>query len=331
MNTGSPIVDKVSKMGFTGNVIPETWYKAITRKTGKPYLNAIVILADIVYWYRPKEVRDEATGEVIRREKRFKADFLQRNYQQIADKFGISKRDALNATDHLKDLGIIKKHLRTIVTNEGAKISNVLFIELCVDALEKITFGNPDEGQEEEEQSDLSPKKVIPPSVLGDTSSQKKVRAVQKNSDTNTEITTEITTEISSSSFNSIKMRKEYMTKISKLINQIKNDEDIPEDRHKKFIIEQFERAVINKNNALIDLKMFSERSLENIHQVYSYLQSQDSYTNRIFKTAILNSISVIQDKNIKKANLKKDNSFNNFPQRTYDYAELEKSLQAKT
>ena len=48
-DTGSPTVDRMCRLQFTGNVIPSTWYHTIKKETGKPNLNAIIILADIVY------------------------------------------------------------------------------------------------------------------------------------------------------------------------------------------------------------------------------------------------------------------------------------------
>lgn len=69
-------------INITGNIIPQIWYSKITRENGKPYLLAITLLADIVYWYRPSEQRDEQTGKVIGWRKRFKGDLLQKTYQQ---------------------------------------------------------------------------------------------------------------------------------------------------------------------------------------------------------------------------------------------------------
>ena len=88
--TGSETVNRMCRLQFTGNVIPSTWYHTIKKETGKPNLNAIIILADIVYWYRPMEIRDEATGQLCGFKKKFQADILQRNYQQLADQFGIT-------------------------------------------------------------------------------------------------------------------------------------------------------------------------------------------------------------------------------------------------
>ena len=105
--TGSVTVDRMSRLHISGNIIPVTWYKTIRKSTGKPNLNAIIILADIVYWYRPTEVRDEMTGELVGLKKKFHADLLQRSYQQIADQFGITKRDATNAVVELEKMKVI--------------------------------------------------------------------------------------------------------------------------------------------------------------------------------------------------------------------------------
>ena len=59
------ILDAMAEIHITGNITPSIWYKTILRDNGKPYLLAIAILSDIVYWYRPMEMRDERTGGII--------------------------------------------------------------------------------------------------------------------------------------------------------------------------------------------------------------------------------------------------------------------------
>ena len=146
MTSGNEIVDKVTKMNITGNTIPHNWYKTITRPNGKPYLNAIVILSDIVYWYRATEVRDENTNYVIGMKKKFSdPDFLQRDYGQLSKFFGMSKEETRNAMEHLEKIGVIKKHLRTI-ENNGRKIPNVLYIELIPEKLYELTYLDSDSG-----------------------------------------------------------------------------------------------------------------------------------------------------------------------------------------
>ena len=140
MSSGNAIVDRMSSIQISGNVIPQSWYKTITKDTGKPHLAAIVILSDIVYWYRPIEVRDEDSGRTVSMRKKFKSDLLQRSYAQLSEQFGISKRDATNAVIALEKLGVIKRHFRKIEVG-GMLMNNVLFIELVPDVLESITFG----------------------------------------------------------------------------------------------------------------------------------------------------------------------------------------------
>ena len=65
LTSGNGIVDAMGSINITGNIIPAVWYRTITKENGKPYLLAIVILADIVYWYRPSEVRDQGTGHIL--------------------------------------------------------------------------------------------------------------------------------------------------------------------------------------------------------------------------------------------------------------------------
>lgn len=143
--TGNETVDRLSRLQITGNVIPAAWYRTIRRETGKPYLNAIVILSDIVYWYRAAEIRDEGSGQLLGYRKRFRADLLQRSYQQMADQFGISKRDATNAVVALEKLGVVTRVFRTLELN-GQTVPNVLFLALHVDVLERLTF--PEENRE---------------------------------------------------------------------------------------------------------------------------------------------------------------------------------------
>lgn len=137
------IIMEVKDLRLTGNIVPINWFKTIRReskdgKIGRPYLLAINILSDIVYWYRPREVRDEQTGNFIRYEKKFKADLLQRSYKQISELFGCSKREAIDAVIRLEKIGVIKRHFRTI-RNEDFVANNVLFIELIPNKLKILT------------------------------------------------------------------------------------------------------------------------------------------------------------------------------------------------
>ena len=50
VNTGNASVDALAEMSISGNVTPVNWYKTILRENGKPYLLAICVLSEIVYW-----------------------------------------------------------------------------------------------------------------------------------------------------------------------------------------------------------------------------------------------------------------------------------------
>ena len=135
-------------IAISGNVIPEEWYKHILKPTtGKPYLLAITILADLVYWHRPTEVRDERTGEVIGWKKKFHGEMLQKSYQEYANKFGESKKTIKLAFDQLVEIGVIKRFFYNIEYSNGRTIPNQMFIDLNILVLKEISYPK-EEGKE---------------------------------------------------------------------------------------------------------------------------------------------------------------------------------------
>lgn len=163
-STGNLIVDENAKLNISGNIIPQMWYRSIVRENGKPNLTAIIILADIVYWYKPTEIRDENTGQIIAVRKKFKADLLQRSYQQLSEQFGISKKEATNAIVFLEKLGVVKRVFRTVTIN-GLVVNNVLYLELIVAKLRELTYSSekPDHPLSFERQMGRVVKEDIPP------------------------------------------------------------------------------------------------------------------------------------------------------------------------
>ena len=69
LTTENVIVNAVGKMAFSGNIIPETWYKTVVSSNGRVNLLAVNLLGEIVYWYKPMEIRDELTGDVTWKKK----------------------------------------------------------------------------------------------------------------------------------------------------------------------------------------------------------------------------------------------------------------------
>jgi len=159
MNTGNKTTDKLIGVEFSGNIIHTTWYKTIAKPNGKADIIAINILADIVYWYRPVEVRNELTSQVIGYKKKFKADLLQKTYESYSELFGISKTQVIDAVKRLEELGVIKRIFRNIRTDQGTFLSNVLYLDLDAEVLGLLSFP----GRCQEISRDLPRKKEGPP------------------------------------------------------------------------------------------------------------------------------------------------------------------------
>ncbi|CTX59446.1 replication protein [Escherichia coli] len=187
----TPEVMAIGQINISGNVTPANWWKYIRLPSGRPDATAIALLSEIVYWYRPTEVRDEHTGALLGYRKRFQGDKLQRSYQAFAEQFGFGKRETADALKRLRDAGFITLDLRTVEMLDGVKCSNILFVGINPQAIAAIT----------------TPSSVSPESnsnnAISDTAITLKRNTPRRhngtgdtpNVDTNTEITTEITTE----------------------------------------------------------------------------------------------------------------------------------------
>lgn len=140
LSSGNSIVDAMGSINISGNIIPAIWYRTITKDNGKPYLLAIVILSDIVYWYRPSEVRDQGTGHILGWKKKFSEDILRQSYQYYADLFGESKKTVKTAMDKLENLQVIRREFRTVTYGDGLICNNVMYVELKPDMLYQLAF-----------------------------------------------------------------------------------------------------------------------------------------------------------------------------------------------
>jgi hypothetical protein len=139
----SQIVEAIGQIAFEGNIIPDGWFTHTllkNKKSGRTNINAIVLLSDVIYWYRPLIVRDEATGKVVCIKQKFKADMLQMSYQAWADKFGLTRREVKNAVSFLKQQGLLKVQHRTVKTESGTRLGNVTFVEPIPNKIREITY-----------------------------------------------------------------------------------------------------------------------------------------------------------------------------------------------
>lgn len=199
---------EMAKLNITGDVVPAQWYQTIRNQSGKPDLAAICILAEVVYWYRPIEERDQHTGKFLGYRKRFKADKLQRNYGALCEKFGLSRGQVRRALETLEALGLIQREFRNIHVKQSKMIlSNVMFIGLNVKRLEEVSHGNDQVLESEAEDYDelfdddlvTDDMTVMPPMTIGHITGDMTLMSpvtlpIVAHDKTYTEITTENTT-----------------------------------------------------------------------------------------------------------------------------------------
>jgi hypothetical protein len=176
-------VMKIARINLRGNTMDQGWFKHLTLDNGKPYMVAITVLSEIFYWYKPTEIRDEKTNE-IRYKQKFKADKLQKSYQQLADSFGFTKRQVLEACKYLLKRKLILIEFRTIIVN-GTRLNNVMYVEPIVENIQKISILYQDPITLESD--------TLPHYNEGGSHTEKG-EAPSLERGTNTEITTETTT-----------------------------------------------------------------------------------------------------------------------------------------
>ena len=135
----TPTVFAIGQMNISGLVIDHHWLHTLKYDSGKPDIISCLVMAEIVYWYRPKTILDEAAGLPLGYRKKFKADMLQRSYQALADKLGLTKRQVKESLDRLESNGFVRREFRTIETKEGLRLNSVLFLEPVPEQIKKIT------------------------------------------------------------------------------------------------------------------------------------------------------------------------------------------------
>lgn len=358
-STGNETVDAMASIQFTGNVIPQIWYKQVVRDNGKPHLLAISILADIVYWYRPMEIRDPGTGSFLGFRKKFKGELLQRSYQQFADMFGESKRTVTEAIIRLENMGIIKRIFKTVNIG-GMLYNNVLFIQLNPDKLHDITYPTiPEEafeGAEETEkvkndESDanhdtnvggmdehkLSQSLKVPLSqnnVIGVTQKCerghiKKGEGSQNFVIRNTKNTTENTLEIkSSSSSKKGQGNSPPPDDDDKLLRERLNYNHVSKVCSKMLVDKVFEE--IKKLNSELLTQIDSELFFRICESINVFSSKDITNISAYIQTCINNMIVAknVTENCTHKAKLDRSNRFNQFQQRNdYDFETLEREL----
>jgi hypothetical protein len=313
-SSGNPIVDAVGKISISGNVIPQNWFKTITKEgTDKPYLLAMMILADIVYWYRPVEMRDEASGQIIGWKKKFKSDLYQRSYSSFKEQFGEEVKTIQRAINRLEDLGVIQRVFRTIELN-NVKFNNVMFLELDADRLSILTFGN----------------NIVTDGMVKNDQryGQDCPEGVDKNDQRYGQNCPNITKNINKD------YGTENISSSSDRDKQIFFDDDeikkrIEYDRLTKEVSEQAILDILVKilcTNKKLGIHITYHSAFAVLNKIASSTKKINNIENYLCK-ALENELTEHNSYYVKKS---KKNSFNDFPQRTYDYDMLEKQLLEK-
>ena len=181
-------VAEIGKIHFEGNIIPHSWYQRITLESGKPDLPAIILLAEIIYWYRPYQILDKRGKPLLR--KHFDGDMFQCTAAYFVSKFGLTKDQTRKALKRLEDAGYIRREYRDIV-QQGILRNCIMFVEPMPLAILAIT--HPAVATEATSQPAISPSPVgDPPSPVGDPPSP--VGDLIKGIEITTEISTKTTT-----------------------------------------------------------------------------------------------------------------------------------------
>ena len=103
----SDLVRQFGSMHISGDIVPTEFFAAIRFPTknatpGKPDLTAILILANLVYWFRPIRPRDPKTDRALAWRQKFKGEWLERDYGFWSEKFGFTLRQCKDATARLR-------------------------------------------------------------------------------------------------------------------------------------------------------------------------------------------------------------------------------------
>ncbi|MHC1749438.1 MAG: DnaD domain-containing protein [Cellulosilyticaceae bacterium] len=130
---------ELKDFSLSGNIVHSAWFQTITKDNGKADLVAINILAEVVYWYKPIEIRDELTGAHVGWKNKYKDDLLQKSYGSIADQFGLGERQVKDSIIRLEKLGVIERVFRNI-SSKGMILNNVLYLKLNLEKLKELSF-----------------------------------------------------------------------------------------------------------------------------------------------------------------------------------------------
>ena len=134
-----PEVLEMGEIQLEGNIIPHTWFQNLTFPSGAPDIPAILILSEIVYWFRPVVEKDPDTLEVKGIKQKFEGDALRVSKYALAKRFNLTERQVKDALRRLEERGLIIREVRLVELPGGMK-QNLLFVKPVPSAIREITY-----------------------------------------------------------------------------------------------------------------------------------------------------------------------------------------------
>jgi len=135
-----PVVKQMASLDFGYYyAIPETWFKFFMDPNNNLNLRQMLMLAEIVYWHRPRAVYHRDRNEIIGSGKRFKGPGFNRRYSEWGKRYGISEKQARRDLHGLEKAGLIKIKIATEVVVEGMHLWNVAYFEPVPERIFEIT------------------------------------------------------------------------------------------------------------------------------------------------------------------------------------------------
>jgi hypothetical protein len=139
-NTLPVAVLAISQIHFEGDIIPQEWFKHIKTSSGETDAIGILILADLISWYRPIRAQNENTGEPLPPRQKFEEDMFRATETYYQNKFGFNKDQIEQALTRLEKTGYIRQEISDFKTK--VSITQIRYIEPIPSKILEITYPN---------------------------------------------------------------------------------------------------------------------------------------------------------------------------------------------
>lgn len=117
-SSGNKSVDELRDLTPQGNVLPWSWFKELpyedpderrkVKSRPRPYLAAILILGELLWWHRPDEGKAQDKLDCIKLKRKFTGTKLELSTRALAEYFGLSMIQCQRALRYLVKKNLIK-------------------------------------------------------------------------------------------------------------------------------------------------------------------------------------------------------------------------------